>query len=57
MRRITKEMILQAEHNLLSEASMWARGTPEEMAKLGVYNEGARDMASRLLYLLEEDCG
>lgn len=57
MRRITKEMILQAEHDLLSEASMWERSTPEEMAKLGVYNEGAHDMASRLLYLLEEDFG
>lgn len=51
---LTKEAVLNAEHDLLSEVSMWERETPEDAMKLGFYNEGIHDMASAILRLLEE---
>ena len=55
--KITKEMILQAEHDLMSEVSVWEYSKPKEAQKLAFYNDGIHDMASKLLTLLEDDDG
>lgn len=54
---ITKEMILQAEHDLLSQVSVWEYGKPKEAQKLAFYNDGIHDMAIKLLTLLEDNDG
>lgn len=51
---MTPLLVYQVEHELLGEASVWERDTPEEAQKLAYYNEGAHDMASRLIAALKE---
>ena len=51
---ITKERILQLEHDLIGEVSAWEQDEPDRLMKLAFYNEGVHDMASRLLACCED---
>ena len=55
MINLTKEMILQAEHDILCEASAFDLDNEKEIAQLAFYNEGVHDMTAMLLSRLEED--
>ena len=53
-KKITKAEVLEALYDLLGEASPWEHDDPADAQKLAFYNEGARDMASTVLRLIEE---
>lgn len=54
MKKITEQNILKAEHDMLTDASVWEWDGPDNYLKIAAYKEGIHDMAEHLLALLEE---
>ena len=52
-KKLTREDILQAEHDLIGGGMVWECDTQEQVAGTAFYTEGAHDMADRILMLLD----
>lgn len=54
-KQITADDVRRAFFELVGEITPWEYSETQDQQKLAFYNEGLRDMASKILYMIEGD--